>query len=305
MKKIYQFRLNDSFSGNVVKTATWLNQEFIRQLSYRSNVHESIHNARLCIKRQRALLRLIRPAIGEQAYREENDFHREISQKLAFLRDYSNSLDAVKELRKNRRSTYLDKKLATLYNRMFHQRATLLSHTDTNTLFAGLSAEMREARKRIREWELSMPAEKILHQGFFRMYRQGQRRYRVASSNPNPLTFHQLRKSVKYLMYLNQLVADLWPAMIRTQESELKSLSNALGQHHDLFVFETLFDRLIPMRSDQTYRSRMRQAIWKKKKKLEPVILEQAARIYAETPSGYAAKFKRWYAIYYFPRISL
>ncbi|UCH15348.1 MAG: CHAD domain-containing protein [Bacteroidales bacterium] len=63
-----------------------------------NNFDGSIHEARKCIKRARAVLRLIRDDIGKDPYREENSFLRDINRNMSELRSISVIIETLNKL---------------------------------------------------------------------------------------------------------------------------------------------------------------------------------------------------------------
>src|SRR5262245_34387092 len=62
---------------------------------------EAVHEARKCCKKLRAILRLVRPAIGERQYRYENIAYRDAARPLTAVRDAKILVESVDKLSKH------------------------------------------------------------------------------------------------------------------------------------------------------------------------------------------------------------
>ncbi|NJN43471.1 MAG: CHAD domain-containing protein [Anaerolineae bacterium] len=76
----------------------------------------------------------------------------------------------------------------------------------------------------------------VFQKGLQRIYRQGQKAMAQAYAQPTPEMFHEWRKRVKYLWYQIEILAALWPNMLENLAEELHTLSQYLGDDHDLAV---------------------------------------------------------------------
>ena len=59
----------------------------LTELGHAEDVDRAVHTSRKAMKRIRAMLRLVRPAIGDSVYRAENVYLRDTARKLSELRD--------------------------------------------------------------------------------------------------------------------------------------------------------------------------------------------------------------------------
>ena len=62
------------------------------------NKDEAIHDARVCIKKIRALLRLIRESLGDETYKAEDSNYRDAARMLSKVRDSAAMLEIVDKL---------------------------------------------------------------------------------------------------------------------------------------------------------------------------------------------------------------
>jgi len=67
---------------------------------------ESVHEVRKCIKRIRAVLRLVRDDIGKQKYRKENFFFRDINRNMSELRSINVNIETLVKLNSDESAGY-------------------------------------------------------------------------------------------------------------------------------------------------------------------------------------------------------
>src|SRR6266550_4213516 len=64
-----------------------------------TNLDQSIHDTRVCFKKLRALLRLVRDDLGDKTYERENIYCRDSNRRLSSLRDTAAMAETLKKLR--------------------------------------------------------------------------------------------------------------------------------------------------------------------------------------------------------------
>ena len=68
----YRFKLQEPIAQEVRRVALEQIDIAEEKLASKDDVASAIHDARRCLKRLRALIRLVRPALGEDVYRRES-----------------------------------------------------------------------------------------------------------------------------------------------------------------------------------------------------------------------------------------
>ena len=204
---------------------------------------KAVHEARKSFKRIRAALRLVRDETGEAWYRRENEFYRDASRVLAPVRDSTVlvlALDATTE-------AYADIVPPSMFESI---RAKLLDRherivrelLDEQDVMAAVAQMMREGRSRI----VGMPVQgtdfALFDDGLRRVYKNGRKAMYEALADPgDPVKFHEWRKQVKYLWHHLEILQPTWPLMLLDTANELHTVSDFLGDAHDLMELkETL-----------------------------------------------------------------
>lgn len=195
---------------------------------------EAIHQARKRLKKIRAALRLVRPALGE-CYQRENRRFRDMARPLAGTRDDHVLVETFDKL--------LDASSAGIDRRPYvGLRPKLIARREQGTTEAigeqiqALKQDLAEAYESIKTLSFECNDFGAIRGGLEQTYQRGRDRWRDAGQAPAATTLHEWRKQIKYHRHHCDLLSGLWPASISTRESELHRLSDLLGDEHDLTV---------------------------------------------------------------------
>lgn len=203
---------------------------------------DAIHDARKRCKKVRGLVRLVRPALGEDTYRVANDTARDAARALSDLRDATalmETFDIVVD--RSPIDRHADDEAgaavravgAVLETR--HRRAVDDLHADhpavrrARDLLVGCRAESES-------WILDDDGWDAIGPGVRKTYKRARRAFETARDAPTGANFHEWRKRVKYTWYHVRLVADASPTVLSPLASALHDLSDALGDAHDMVV---------------------------------------------------------------------
>jgi CHAD domain-containing protein len=189
-----------------------------------------VHETRRDCKQLRALLRLLKPQLG-QRYAAAN----------AGVRDASRALSACRE------ADVLAATAEALFGGDAGLRplARLLrapADADRGALRAA-RRRLRAERERVAGWRLAGLAAGQVPDGLQRTWRRARRAFQAARRRPQAAALHEWRKQAKYHRNQLALVAPLWPQG-RARLRGLDTLSDLLGWHHDLHVLELALARV-------------------------------------------------------------
>lgn len=190
----------------------------------------SIHEVRKCIKRTRAVLRLIRDDIGKDLYRKENIFFRDINRNMSELRSISVVIETLIKLNSDESQDY--KPLIDHFTEL-KEKIIIKLCMEENRLekVVELLRKGKESMERIiiknRDYE-------ILFLGFLRVFNQCLRSMAIAKNELSTGNLHEWRKGVKYLYYQFQVLEPVLHTELLTYIPKLDKLADYLGDDHDL-----------------------------------------------------------------------
>jgi CHAD domain-containing protein len=154
-----------------------------------------------------------------------------------------------------------------------------------------LEASLRLARERAKSANISDDVWKDIEPGFRRTYRRGRKACRRAFDKPSPGRLHELRKQAKYHYYQLTMLSDAWPEPVRARASELKTLSELLGQDHDLWLLRQSLSRPARRFGSQELARKLRSLIQRRRLEIYPEIRTLGNLIYAERPRAISERF--------------
>ena len=229
----YRFKLREPVSEGVHRIG--LSQ--IEMAEARLNCDDDItavHDARRCLKRLRALLRLIRPALAEAVYERETKRLAGIGRLLAGERDRHVMQQTLLKL-ESQFGPLAD-------NAGKHVRSCLAqAHKGAKSGSAGdvrrkALSQLKPVRKAFAGPHIEHIELEHLMEGQELTYRKARRAFGKAYEQPSDESFHHWRKTVQQHWRHMQLLSRGWPEALSARADEAKALSQILGEDHDLAV---------------------------------------------------------------------
>lgn len=197
-----------------------------------------MHDARKRIKKVRALLRLVRPGLGD-TYKKENAFYRDLGRDLSDIRDAQVMSQTVGSLKCRAPSEAVSELLAPVARWTDARRAQVVDRRCALTRIRDTQSRLISLRKRIADWELSdEPAASALTRGLKKTYKRARNRFNEALASPDPALLHEWRKRTKYHWYHCRLLREAWRDEITPRIEALDDLADSLDDDHDLAVLD-------------------------------------------------------------------
>ncbi|MGE5636204.1 MAG: CHAD domain-containing protein [Nocardioidaceae bacterium] len=256
-----------------------------------SSPEEAVHEARKDMKKLRALLRLVRPQLGEPLYARENARFRDAARRLSDVRDADVMLAALGSLEGVERGAARRLRAAL---RAHRARLEAESGGGVDASRQQVAAELAEAREAVAGWPLEGEGFAAIEPGLRRVYAQGRNRYRAALRDPSPERLHDWRKRVKDHWYHLTILRDLWPAPMEALAHEAHVLSERLGDDHDLVVLrDWAHERAGELRLDSP--ESLDEAVARRRAKLLADAIAIGRRLYGEKAAVVTRRTGRWF----------
>lgn len=291
----YRFESGEPVPDAIRRIVTEQIDKAIEQLSgtqRTADIH--IHEARKCFKKIRAVLRLVQPELGV-IYRENNILFRDAGRKLSQARDAGVLVDTFEKLVFNIPDEYTAKSVSSLRN-LLKQRKTQLAGNRSvlKEHIQDVTRSLLDVRSQLATWPLHEDTFKALSLGLRSIYRDGRKALKVVQTKPTPHNVHELRKQVKHHWYHIRLLYPVWPSLMKASATTLNTLSDDLGEHHDLTVFrQVILSDEIPDRDSLPVL--LADIATRRQKDLERNILILSERIYAEKPQYFLRRIHRYW----------
>ncbi|HUO46978.1 MAG TPA: CHAD domain-containing protein [Acidimicrobiia bacterium] len=267
----------------------------------------AIHEMRKSAKRVRALLRMVRPALGEKVYRFENDTLREAAAQVSGVRDGVVMVEAVERIRSRYGRLLATDVFATTEDRLRSRHERLARRVlDDDEVLSRLTSTLYKARSRYAAWPIDPSDPRAGKQvlpnrwtavgaGVSATYRRGRREMELAYQQPTPEHFHSWRKRVKYLRYQMEILSPLWWEVVGGLASSLDTLGEVLGEEHDLAELTRLVTTVPDLAPDPDERSLLVALALHRRHELQNAARVMGSRVYAETPDQFGRRLRAYW----------
>lgn len=283
-------------------------------LSSRSDLNLAIHELRKSNKRVRALLRMVRPVIGDKVYRAENGALARASRLVAPVRDGKVLLDAVTRLRGRYGHLLAPGVFGGVEDRLRSRHDRMMNRIlDDPEVLAEVTTIIYRARSRYAAWPTD-PSDarygariipnsfRSIGGGVGRTYEQGRKAMEGAYRTRDPGQFHAWRKQVKYLRHQMEILAPLWPEVIGGLAASLEHLGDVLGDDHDQTELIALVAALPELAPDPDERNLLIALSHQRRRELEGAARVMGGRIYAEAAEQFSGRLKAYWSAWSYGR---
>jgi hypothetical protein len=248
----YRFQLTEPVSEGFRRIADEQIKQAQKALTAGDDPAAGVHEGRKCMKRVRALLRLVRYGIGDKAFRRENRRFRDIAARVSGTRDAQVMVETLGHLFPGGQDAPPSPPKLTELLAARVTDAHGNGHTETT---AELAAHLKAARRALAKLEITDDFA-VLEQGLARVYRDCGAAYHDAYAEGTDHAFHEWRKTIQQHWRQMRLLQAAWPALMDVRADAAKELSELLGADHDLAVLahfiETELAAMIPKREVQS-----------------------------------------------------
>jgi hypothetical protein len=255
---------------------------------------KAAHETRKAMKRLRALLHLVKPAMEKQAFRREEGRLKAIARSLSGIRDIQAMLETMAKLEAYDKPAGAGPVACALKAELETKLAGLQKRQN-----GGAAAQARkrlgEARKALAQLELETDGFAALAATLEEDYRKARRGFKRAYRLDEDEAFHDWRKYVQRHWRQLILVAPSWPKAMRPHIALARDLSETLGEDHDISVLAALVaekaERLGGAREVAAYLDLCR----KRQAELRELTHDLGKRLLAEKPSSFAARLTAYW----------
>ena len=202
---------------------------------------EKVHQVRKRCKKLRGLVRLVRPAFD--GYGDENRAFRDAARSLSGVRDARTLIETYDVVAEHFDEQIDRRAFAPIRARLTRDVRKLREDPGIDERLRGFRRAMEAARDRVPAWTLDEEGFDAIAGGLAESYRRAREAMERARSDPDAETLHDWRKRVKYHWYHARLLGDVAPAALAPHVDAVDELSDLLGDHHDLAVFEARLGR--------------------------------------------------------------
>ena len=243
---------------------------------------QAVHAYRKTMKRWRALLRLLKPFLGEEG-RSLDRQARDFAHEFAGARDLQGALDALADLGAPDQGVPRVS-LTAMQSRLVEARQAAEASTLNEERRQRLTGALNAATLALECWPLErIPFSQIADE-LARTYRRARWAVPRRWSSARGEEIHELRKRVVAHRHQMEFIAPLWPRMIKMWVGEAQRLRDRLGRHHDLEMLKALTAVREPLAQ---WREPMLPAIAVRQAAHLREAAELAGQLFAERPKAF------------------
>jgi CHAD domain-containing protein len=279
-----EINFQESFALNFTRIAGLYNRQALKQLMAPPRDYENIHQARLCFKRLRSMIRMGRYGIDENEYDRLNVFYRDRGRALSELRDLTVISETLKSIIKTRDSKEEREFLIRFRARIIDKRRKDQGKAVLDDARQEVIHRLSKMQGQISDWKVEKEKPDIFLLGLKNTFSEARKQYKNLRSGFSDHQLHDWRKQVKYFWYQLELISGLWPPLLKVWIKELKTLAQGLGRHHDLVLLETALKEYTEPELEDLIGTTLTQ-IGEEKANIEQSALLLGAKIFAVRPA--------------------
>ncbi|HEU0061348.1 MAG TPA: CHAD domain-containing protein [Hyphomicrobiaceae bacterium] len=262
-------------------------------LARRDDRAAAVHDARRSLKRLRAMLRLVRPALGESWFKQSNRQLAGLGQRLSQSRDLDVMLVTLSKLENGNGGLASD--VAERLRRAVARHRGLANGAARPASDRSLGGALQRAEKLFAAERLRGLALVHVAAGLEQSYRKARRSFRQAYQAESDEAFHSWRKATQAHWRHMQLLGRGWPESLGARAAEAKELSRLLGEDHDLAVLLGFAQKNGTAGLPPADLDALRAACLKGQRQIRDIARLHAERLFADRPRQLTKRVLRYW----------
>jgi CHAD domain-containing protein len=255
---------------------------------------EAVHEARKNMKKMRSTLKLVRPVIGDDLYRRENERFRDAARALSEVRDAQVRAGTVDGLAEH----FADDPPPAGWGEV---RAAISpeersGNDDLEVVRKRAAAEIERGDREVDGWPLDTGGFALLRPGLKRAYSRGRRRYREVRAHSSDEVLHEWRKRSKDFWYQLRLIRNSWKTVLGATADEAHELSDRLGDDHDLVMLHGYLKNADERLLTREQCAHIERLIGDRRKDLQEEAFGYGDRLFAEKPKRFVERIESYWA---------
>lgn len=242
----FRFKLDEPIQKGFRRIGCEQIDRALGELSAGLNLPAEIHEARKCLKRVRALLRLGREGLGTEIFRIENRRFSDIAARLAPSRDDYVLCETLLKLEAAEDDDRTRRALSRFRLFFLASRAESSGAGTDSSVVSEVMAALTDARERFGSLSFKPATTDTLVSGLVHNYRRARKAMAAAYETNDDEAFHSWRKSVQAHWRHTSLLSRLWPELMDVRVAAARELSQLLGDDHDLSILRDRICSVVP-----------------------------------------------------------
>jgi CHAD domain-containing protein len=253
---------------------------------------KTVHPARRRLKLARSLLRLMKPALGQPSFQQENETLRDAAQALASLRRTEAMSEAIAKLKAHaKKDGSSDEAVFVALEVAAHDlRQDVVSPEEVARRIEEAASGVEELRGRISDWTLPKRDIALFVEGLRSCFAKARHLLRDGLDKKEMPLLHEARKSVIHHLHHVELLTPLWPKLFKVWAAELQQLREDLGDLNDLDDLSAEFDRPESPFAGIAHKEKAIALIDRRRQAILSRIDNETGHLFAEEPKNFAAR---------------
>lgn len=291
----YRFKAGESVPAGIRRIAAEQIDEVLEIAGRKAESRDrTVHEVRKCIKKLRALLRLVQGEMGER-FNSENARLRDAGRELSRFRDAAAMIQTFEDVRKKYAKEIPAGSLHTIRAGLVAHKSRADRQENVKAALAGALKELYAAKKRLQQWPLHSGGFDAIGKGLEQAFRHGRDALGAANKHPDAEHYHAWRKRVKDHWYHVRLLNEVWPDVMTGYEGSLTSLEDKLGTDHNLNVLAGKIKAAPDFFGTAEQVASLLQLIERRQMELRREAEAIGVRVYGEKPRALERRLGRWW----------
>jgi CHAD domain-containing protein len=287
----YRFKLREGLARGVRRIGLEQIERVEAKLKAENDVATAVHDARRSLKRLRALLRLVRPALEHAVYREESQRLAQVGRMLSGARDRFVMGQTLAKI-ENATGT-LPKNCGARISGIISDGYDLAAPPEPAMRREAL-AKLGASRRFFSGRALRGVSMTEVWLGLEKSYRKGRGAFGDCYRKPSDEAVHAWRKAVQQHWRHMALLQRAWPGSVTARVSEAKALSQILGEDHDLAVLAAFVSQHRDKLPDDGVAALLHH-VRARQKKLRMLAKLRGDRLFHERPEDLVARISGYW----------
>jgi CHAD domain-containing protein len=291
----FQYKRRESVPASSLRIMRKELDKCLKSLKTQFASDETIHEVRKRFQKVRAILKLVRHAIGEKAYQRENSCFRDAAAVLRDVRDAKVQIDALLNLCSQVQTACPASGRATLEARRNSIRQRVLVEGD---VLPPLVKGIKKAHARIESCTFHAKGWRAIGPGLKKTYKKARDAMHVAAREPTIERLHEWRKRSKYMWHQLHALEAIAPPVVSALVEHTHHITQLLGDDHDLAMLrERIHGHLADFGGQKTVQE-LSEAIDRRREDLKRQALAAARQLFAPRPSQFAGQLKEYWKVW-------
>jgi CHAD domain-containing protein len=260
-----------------------------------SRSDEAVHEARRHVKKVRAMIRLVQPALGDD-YDAIDRRMRVAGRMLAPIADGRAVVATISRLKNKYRGQLAPQTLASVGAVLLERAARIDRKASRDRVLPRVAALLRAERQRLHRWDLNTKGFRAIEAGLEKSVRRAREAMARAATNPTADHYHSWRRRVKDLWFEVRLIQPRCGNQLAPMQRRLETLDGVLGEYHNVVLVEQVLVTEALVSRQQT--ARCLRLLRRYQAELRHRALSLGHRVFAEKPRRLVRRVKTlWKAV--------